>query len=174
MLFFTDSSTIHGYSPDPMTSQWTPRPRTPRPATHGVAHVPVRHVLPGRLLLGSLLLGSLLLGGLLLAGCSLFDDGSADDRRVRAYVQNEALVVENSRSDSVWVFAAETRLLSRLSLAPPSLDGDPVPPRSTREIGLSDITGDDPESSITVFWWRAVIEDGRRVAGPRSSFEVDL
>jgi len=152
-----------------MISRWTARPHSVPSARHELTHGPVMYPL-----LGCVLLGNFLLGSLLLAGCSLFDDGSSKDRGVRASVQNEVLVVKNSRSDSVWTFAAGTRLLARVSLAPPSLDGDPIPPGGTQRIEIDDIPMDDMENSITVFWWPAVMEDGKRVAGPRSSFKVDL
>lgn len=92
-------------------------------------------------------------------------------------MENDALIVEISRSDSVWTFAAGTGLLARASLAPPSLDGDSVPPGGARrikidDIPVDDIPMDDMERTITVFWWRAMMEDGRRVAGPQSFFEV--
>jgi len=147
-----------------MISRWTARPHSVPSARHEFTHGPVMYTL----------LGWVLMGSLLLAGCSLFDDGSVDAGGLRAYVENDALIVKNSRSDSAWTFAAGTRLLARVSLAPPSLDGDPIPPGGAQRIEIDDIPMDDMENSITVFWWPAVMEDGKRVAGPRSSFKVDL
>ncbi|PQJ33661.1 hypothetical protein BSZ35_02770 [Salinibacter sp. 10B] len=130
---------------------------------------------PDRVPLPLRILAPVLVCGLLLTGCSLFgEEESVGSDGVTATVQDEAIVIKNRRSGPVWVRMIGVSVLPTVLLAPPDLDGEPIPAGEQRVVEFEVITMGENEDAIRVFWWGATMDDGKRVPGEVSSFRVEL
>jgi hypothetical protein len=114
--------------------------------------------------------------GLLLAGCSLFgdEDPTFGTDGVKATIQDDAIVVENQRRQPIWIRLLGTSLLPTISTRPLTLEGDSIPVGGQRMVDFENITMGEDEDEVSVSWWEATTEDGKRVAGEASAFRVEL
>lgn len=112
----------------------------------------------------------LLVGFLAAATCT--SEPRVDE--VKAEVVGETLVIENGTDEDIYFFAVGATIAPLILWAPLVEEENKVAKESSRSVAFQDISMDDNESEILLYWWNAIDANGELTNGNIQTMRVKI